>query len=109
MEEQLLETWRIHNRIHIYIIDAIDAGSLGDSLGGKGRTGGWPGQSAACPGRVGHLNRGTLRFAPATRGSILKSTAGPGRERLGPVAGIDRRPEVARRPGWSHPTVTGGR
>jgi uncharacterized damage-inducible protein DinB len=37
VEEQLLETWNIHNRIHSYLLGAIDESSFGDSLGGKGR------------------------------------------------------------------------
>ena len=38
MEQQLLETWNIHNRIHEFLLDAIDPGSFSDSLAGKGRT-----------------------------------------------------------------------
>jgi uncharacterized damage-inducible protein DinB len=37
MEDQLLETWNIHNRINLYLLDAISAEALGDDLGGKGR------------------------------------------------------------------------
>ena len=33
----------------------------------EARAVGWLGQSAACPGCPGQCNRGTLRFAPATR------------------------------------------
>lgn len=38
MEEQLLETWAIHNRINLYLLDAIPDDALGASLAGKGRT-----------------------------------------------------------------------
>jgi uncharacterized damage-inducible protein DinB len=40
MEEQILETWRIHNRINLYLLDAIPAESLPIALSGKvrGRT-----------------------------------------------------------------------
>ena len=38
MEDQLIETWQIHNRINLYLLDAIPDEALGDSLGGKGRT-----------------------------------------------------------------------
>jgi uncharacterized damage-inducible protein DinB len=38
VEEQLVETWNIHNRINLYMLDAIDAESLGTSLNGKSRT-----------------------------------------------------------------------
>ena len=35
---QLLETWDIHNRINMYVLDAVDAGSLLDQSPAKGRT-----------------------------------------------------------------------
>jgi uncharacterized damage-inducible protein DinB len=38
MEEQLLETWQIHNRINLYLLNAIDESSLGDLSASKGRT-----------------------------------------------------------------------
>ena len=38
MEEQLLETWRIHNRINLYLIDAITDESLAARLSNKART-----------------------------------------------------------------------
>jgi uncharacterized damage-inducible protein DinB len=38
MEAQLIETWTIHNRINLYLLDAIAEDSLGLTLGGKGRT-----------------------------------------------------------------------
>src|ERR1700688_3599865 len=38
MEEQLIETWNIHNRINLYLLEAIAEDSLGLTLGGKGRT-----------------------------------------------------------------------
>jgi uncharacterized damage-inducible protein DinB len=38
MEEQLLETWEIHDRIHRYLLESIAPEHLGDSLAGKGRT-----------------------------------------------------------------------
>src|SRR6185437_8667928 len=44
---------------------------------------GWLGQSEACPGCRGLGNRGTLRFAPATRFSYAESSPqhrGPGPE-----------------------------
>ena len=37
MEDQLLETWNIHNRINRFLLDAIDPGSFRDSMAGKGR------------------------------------------------------------------------
>jgi uncharacterized damage-inducible protein DinB len=38
MEEPLLETWRIHNRIHHYLLDAIAPEALGDVSASRGRT-----------------------------------------------------------------------
>ena len=38
MEEQLLETWAIHNRINLYMLDAIPDDALGASLPTKSRT-----------------------------------------------------------------------
>jgi uncharacterized damage-inducible protein DinB len=38
VDEQLTETWAIHNRIHLYMLNAIAPEALGDTLGGKGRS-----------------------------------------------------------------------
>lgn len=38
MDEQLLETWAIHNRINLYLLDAVPAEALGDVSASKGRT-----------------------------------------------------------------------
>lgn len=38
MEEQLLETWRIHNRINLYLLAAIKAEAMRDLSASKGRT-----------------------------------------------------------------------
>ena len=35
---QALETWDIHNRINLYVLDAIDSENLGDVSPSKGRT-----------------------------------------------------------------------
>src|SRR5437764_275899 len=34
----LFETWAIHNRINLYLLDAIPEVALGHMLGGKGRS-----------------------------------------------------------------------
>ncbi|MEP6636645.1 MAG: DinB family protein [Acidobacteriota bacterium] len=36
-EKQLLETWAIHDRINLYMLDAIDAPALSDLSASKGR------------------------------------------------------------------------
>jgi uncharacterized damage-inducible protein DinB len=38
MEEQLIETWAIHNRVNLYLLDAIPAEALAATLGAKHRT-----------------------------------------------------------------------
>ncbi len=38
MEEQLLETWRIHNRINLYLLAALKSDALNDLSASKGRT-----------------------------------------------------------------------
>ncbi|HEX8830168.1 MAG TPA: DinB family protein [Longimicrobium sp.] len=38
MDEQLLETWAIHNRINLYLLDAVPPEALGDVSASKGRT-----------------------------------------------------------------------
>jgi uncharacterized damage-inducible protein DinB len=38
MEEQLIETWDIHDRINRYLLGAVPDGALGASLGPKHRT-----------------------------------------------------------------------
>ena len=38
MDEQLLETWQIHDRIHHYLLDAIPEEALGAVSASKGRT-----------------------------------------------------------------------
>lgn len=36
--EMLIETWAIHNRIHLYLLEGIPDESMSASLGGRGRT-----------------------------------------------------------------------
>lgn len=38
MEDQLLETWQIHNRINFYLLDAVEPASLSSLSASKGRT-----------------------------------------------------------------------
>lgn len=38
MKEQLLETWQIHNRINLYLLDSLDDNYLKDTSASKGRT-----------------------------------------------------------------------
>jgi uncharacterized damage-inducible protein DinB len=38
MEESLIETWAIHNRIHLYLLGAIPDEALGDRVAAKSRS-----------------------------------------------------------------------
>jgi Uncharacterized protein conserved in bacteria len=38
MSHPLLETWQIHDRINLYVLDAVDAGSLDNHSASKGRS-----------------------------------------------------------------------
>ena len=38
MDQQLLDTWNTHDRINIYLLDAVDAASLGSHSASKGRS-----------------------------------------------------------------------
>ncbi|HMV47843.1 MAG TPA: DinB family protein [Blastocatellia bacterium] len=38
MEDQLIETWQIHNRINLYLLDSIKPEALSDISASKGRT-----------------------------------------------------------------------
>src|SRR5258708_16171685 len=38
MEDQVIETWEINNRINLYMLDAIKPESLSDQASSKGRT-----------------------------------------------------------------------
>ncbi len=40
MEDQLVDTWNIHCRINLYLLDAIPAEALEGTAGGKGRSAG---------------------------------------------------------------------
>jgi uncharacterized damage-inducible protein DinB len=37
-EEQFLETWEIHNRIDLYLLDAVESAALGSLSASKGRS-----------------------------------------------------------------------
>jgi len=38
MEDPLVQTWQIHNRVNLYLLDAIPEEALGATLNGKGRS-----------------------------------------------------------------------
>jgi uncharacterized damage-inducible protein DinB len=62
--KQLLETWEIHNRINLYLLDAIDKASLKDTpAGSKGRTVGE---------QLAHLHNVRLMWLQAAEPVLLK-------------------------------------
>ena len=73
-EKQFLEAWDIHNRVNLYLLDAIDAGHLKDVSASKGRSVGeqfahihnvrlmWLNQAA--PELVGELKKVEKEGAP---------------------------------------------
>ena len=38
LENQIVDTWNIHNRINLYLLEAIPAAALSDVAASKGRT-----------------------------------------------------------------------
>src|SRR6266404_6359453 len=38
MDKQLLETWQIHDRINVYLLEAVDSASLESHSASKGRS-----------------------------------------------------------------------
>lgn len=38
VEEQLVDAWQIHNRIMVYVLDAVAPAAIGSRLAGKGRS-----------------------------------------------------------------------
>jgi len=38
VEQEILETWEVHNRINLYLLDAIEPASLGSYSASKGRS-----------------------------------------------------------------------
>jgi len=38
MHEMLIETWSIHNRIHLYLLESLPEESMSAAMGGRGRT-----------------------------------------------------------------------
>src|SRR3979409_437232 len=63
MEDQLLETWDIHNRINLYLLDAVDAGALSSSSASKGRNVGE---------QFAHLHNVRLMWLKAAAPALLK-------------------------------------
>jgi len=59
----LTETWQIHNRINIYLLDAIEQAHLADTLSSKGRNVGE---------QFAHINNVRLMWLKAADASLLE-------------------------------------
>jgi len=67
-EKQFLETWDIHNRINLYLLDAIEPGALGSYSASKGRSVGE---------QFAHLHNVRLMWLKAAAADLL-----PGLEKI---------------------------
>jgi len=63
MTNQLLETWAIHDRINLYLLDAIDPQSLGSHSASKGRSVGE---------QIAHLHNVRLMWLKSAAPELLK-------------------------------------
>ena len=63
MTNQLLETWAIHDRINLYLLDAIDPQSLGSHSASKGRSVGE---------QIAHLHNVRLMWLKSAAPDLLK-------------------------------------
>ncbi|HEY5403756.1 MAG TPA: DinB family protein [Pyrinomonadaceae bacterium] len=66
MDKQLLETWQIHDRINLYLIDAIDGPSLELHSASKGRSVGE---------QVAHIHNVRLMWLKSAAPDLLKGLA----------------------------------
>src|SRR5712691_11335980 len=62
-ENQFLETWNIHNRINLYLLEAIEPATLGSYSASKGRSVGE---------QFAHLHNVRLMWLKATAPGLLK-------------------------------------
>jgi len=66
MSDQLLETWQIHDRINIYLLDAIDPASLAAHSASKGRSVGE---------QIAHIHNVRLMWLKSAAPDLLKGLA----------------------------------
>lgn len=64
MPNPLIETWNIHNRINLYLLDAIDKSSLGNHSASKGRSVGE---------QFAHIHNVRLMWLKSAAPELLKS------------------------------------
>ena len=63
MKDQLIETWQIHHRINLYLLDAIDEAHLADLSASKGRTVGE---------QIAHIHNVRLMWLQSANPALLK-------------------------------------
>jgi uncharacterized damage-inducible protein DinB len=66
MDKQLLETWQIHDRINLYLLEAIDASSLASHSASKGRSVGE---------QIAHIHNVRLMWLKSAAPDLLKGLA----------------------------------
>ena len=66
LEQQLLETWQINNRINLYLLDAVTSESLGAALVSKGR---------AVGEQFAHIHNVRLMWVKSAQPEILGKSA----------------------------------
>ena len=76
MEDPLVETWAIHNRINLYLLEAIADEALGATLNGKGRS---------VRDQFAHIHNVRLMWLKSAAPELLE-----GLEKLEPKADHDR-------------------
>jgi uncharacterized damage-inducible protein DinB len=76
MEEQLVETWHIHNRVNLYLLDAVPDDALGNVSASKGRSVG---------AQFAHLHNVRLMWLKAAAPELLA-----GLDKVGDDAAADK-------------------
>jgi uncharacterized damage-inducible protein DinB len=76
--EQTIETWAIHNRIHLYLLDAISDDALSASMSPRGRT---------VYDLFGHIHNVRLMWLKAARPDLLAAL-----QKIEPKSSVSREP-----------------
>jgi len=63
LESQIVDTWNIHNRINLYLLEAIPAAALNDISASKGRT---------VAEQLAHLHNVRLMWLKASRPELME-------------------------------------
>ena len=63
LESQIVDTWNIHNRINLYLLEAISSAALNDISASKGRT---------VAEQLAHLHNVRLMWLKASRAELME-------------------------------------